>query len=107
MLTVSVSPIIEINYEVKAVSNARVSSHLVETISGMETVKGQGMELQSEWQWEKFYGREIKAGFQNTITSSGAGAANIFATIFKFNRYLGWGINCLRGENDFRTIDSI
>lgn len=78
LLTLSVSPIIRKQLRVVAVSNARVSSHLVETLSGMETVKGQGMELQSEWQWEKFYGRQIQAGFKNTITSTGAGAANNF-----------------------------
>ena len=56
----------------------RVQSHLVETLSGMETVKGQGMELPSEWRWEQLYGGQIEAGFRNTITSTAAGSANQF-----------------------------
>ena len=44
----------------------------------METIKGQGMELYSEWRWEKFYEGQIKEGFKNTITSTSAGAASNF-----------------------------
>ena len=44
----------------------------------METIKGQGMELYSEWRWDKFYERQIKEGFRNTITSTSAGAASNF-----------------------------
>ena len=44
----------------------------------METIKGQGMELYSEWRWEKFYERQIREGFKNTITSTSAGAASNF-----------------------------
>ena len=44
----------------------------------METVKGQGMELPSEWRWEQLYGGQIEAGFRNTITSTAAGSTNQF-----------------------------
>ena len=76
ILTLSLSPIIRKQLREKAVSNARVNSHLVETITGMETVKGQGMELQSEWQWERFYRTQVQAGFKNTITSTAAASAS-------------------------------
>ena len=44
----------------------------------METIKGQGMELPSEWRWEQLYGGQINAGFRNTVTSTTAGSANQF-----------------------------
>ena len=50
----------------------------METLSGMETVKGQGMELPSEWRWEQLYGGQIQAGFRNTVTSTAAGSASQF-----------------------------
>ncbi len=78
LLTLIVSPIIRNQIRKKAESSARVNSHLVETLTGMETLKGQGMELQSEWRWEKFYGSQIQAGFRNTITSTSAGAISTF-----------------------------
>ena len=77
-LTVGVAPIIRQQLREQAEANARVQSHLVETLSGMETVKGQGMELPSEWRWEQLYGGQIQAGFRNTVTSTAAGSASQF-----------------------------
>ena len=78
ILTMAVAPIIRRQLRQQAEANARVQSHLVETLSGMETVKGQGMELPSEWRWEQLYGSQIEAGFRNTITSTAAGSASQF-----------------------------
>ncbi len=78
LLSLFISPIIRSQLRKKANSSARVNSHIVETLTGMETLKGQGIELQSEWKWEKFYGRQIQEGFRNTITSTSAGAASTF-----------------------------
>ena len=75
-LTIGVSPIIRRQIRQRAEANAKVQSHLVETLSGMETVKGQGMELPSVWRWEQLYGGQIEAGFRNTITSTAAGSIN-------------------------------
>ena len=77
-LTMGVAPIIRRQLRQQAEANARVQSHLVETLSGMETVKGQGMELPSEWRWEQLYGGQIQAGFRNTVTSTAAGSASQF-----------------------------
>ncbi len=78
LLSYFISPIIKEQLRKKAEASAQVNSHLVETLSGIETIKGQGIELHSEWRWEKFYERQIKAGFRNTITSSSASAASNF-----------------------------
>ena len=77
-LTLVISPIIKNQLREQAEANARVNSHLVETISGIETVKAQGMEIVSEWKWGKLYGRQIKAGFRNTITSTTASSISNF-----------------------------
>ena len=77
-LTMGVAPVIRRQLRLQAEANARVQSHLVETLSGMETVKCQGMELPSEWRWEQLYGGQIQAGFRNTVTSTAAGSASQF-----------------------------
>ena len=77
-LSYFISPIIKEQLRKKANASAQVDSHLVETLSGMETIKGQGMELYSEWRWEKYYERQIEDGFRNTITSTSASAASNF-----------------------------
>tara|TARA_B100000073_G_scaffold64359_1_gene47570 strand:- start:4092 stop:7070 length:2979 start_codon:yes stop_codon:yes gene_type:complete len=78
ILTAVVSPIIRKQIRERAESSARVQSHLVETLTGIETVKGQGMELPSVWRWEQLYDNQIVAGFKNTITSTAAGSTNQF-----------------------------
>jgi ATP-binding cassette, subfamily B, bacterial HlyB/CyaB len=77
-LTAATAPIIRAQLRDQAEANARVQSHLVETLGGMETVKGQGMELHSRWRWQQLYGGQIQAGFRNTLTSTAAGSASKF-----------------------------
>jgi len=77
-LTAAAAPIIRRQLREQAEANARVQSHLVETLGGMETVKGQGMELHSRWRWQQLYGGQIAAGFRNTVTSTAAGSASHF-----------------------------
>lgn len=77
-LTAAAAPVIRRQLREQAESNAQVQSHLVETLGGMETVKGQGMELHSRWRWQQLYGGQIAAGFRNTITSTAAGSASHF-----------------------------
>ena len=78
LLTIGAAPIIRRQLREQAIANAQVQSHLVETLSGIETVKGQGMELPSEWRWQQLYSGQIFAGFRNTITSTAAGSASQF-----------------------------
>ena len=77
-LTVVAAPVIRRQLRDQAEANARVQSHLVETLSGMETVKGQGMELHSRWRWQQLYGSQIQAGFRNTLTSTASSSASHF-----------------------------
>ena len=77
-LTTISSPLIRSQLREQAEANARVQSHLVETLSGMETVKGQGMELHSRWRWQQLYGGQIQAGFRNTLISTAAGTSSKF-----------------------------
>lgn len=72
------APVIQHQLRDQAEANARVQSHLVETLGGMETVKGQGMEMHSRWRWQQLYSTQILAGFRNTVTSTAAGSASRF-----------------------------
>ena len=77
-LTTISAPLIRSQLREQAEANSKVQSHLVETLTGMETVKGQGMELHSRWRWQQLYGGQIQAGFLNTLTSTAAGSASKF-----------------------------
>ena len=69
-LTVGVALIIRRQLRRQAEASAKVQSHLVETLSGMETVKGQGMELPSEWRWESYTARLKQVSEHNHQHSS-------------------------------------
>ena len=77
-ITVLSAPLIRKQLRDQAEANARVQSHLVETLGGMETVKGQSMEIHSRWRWQQLYGHQIQSGFRNVVTSTAAGSASQF-----------------------------
>ena len=58
----------------QAVARAKVNSHLVEGISGIETIKSQGLEFINESKWENFYQRQIDASFRYSIFTSISGS---------------------------------
>ena len=75
-LTIFISPILRDQLRKKAEANAKVNSHLVESLSGMETIKGQNMELTSQWKWEQMYNIQVREGFRNVVTSTAASSAS-------------------------------
>ncbi|GCE64739.1 peptidase C39 [cyanobiont of Ornithocercus magnificus] len=54
---------------------ARTQSHLIETLSGIQTVKAQHFELNSRWRWQEFYSRQITEGFKGTVLGSSTSEA--------------------------------
>jgi HlyB family type I secretion system ABC transporter len=78
LITMAVSPIARKQLRTKAERNARSQSHLVEVISGIQTVKAQNVELRSRWKWQERYTQYVMAGFKTVITFTTANAATTF-----------------------------
>ncbi len=78
LITTAVSPIARRQLRVKAERNARSQSHLVEVISGIQTVKAQNVELRSRWKWQERYIQYVMAGFKTVITFTTANSATTF-----------------------------
>ncbi|NJL80952.1 MAG: peptidase domain-containing ABC transporter [Richelia sp. SM2_1_7] len=78
ILTFVVSPIVRRQLRVKAERNAEAQSHLVEILSGIQTVKAQNIELRSRWQWQERYARYVSAGFKTVLTSTSASSTSGF-----------------------------
>ena len=77
-LTFIMAPIIRRQLRIKAERNAETQSHLVEVMSGIQTVKAQNIELRSRWQWQERYARYVSAGFNTVITSTLSSSASSF-----------------------------
>ena len=50
--------------------NAKTQSHLVEVLTGIQTVKAQNVEMVSRWRWQGFYSQYIARTFEKTITGT-------------------------------------
>ena len=57
LLTFSVSPIIRRQLRTKAELNAKTHNHLVEVLTGIQTVKAQNFEVKARWKWKDRYTR--------------------------------------------------
>ena len=72
-LTLIGAPLIRRQIREVAIENAKTQSHLVEVITGIQTVKAQNVETVSRWKWQDFYNKYISKTFQKTITGTALG----------------------------------
>ena len=57
---------------------ARTQSHLIETLSGIQTVKAQHFELNSRWRWQERYSGQIAESFKSVVLGSSASEVGNF-----------------------------
>ncbi len=69
-LTILGAPLFRRQYRDAAQENARTQSHLVEVLTGIQTVKAQNVEMISRWKWQDLYTRYISRSFEKTITGT-------------------------------------
>ncbi len=73
LITLIGAPLIRRQIREIAQENAKTQSHLVEVLTGIQTVKAQNVENISRWKWQELYGSYISKTFQKTIVSTGLG----------------------------------
>jgi ATP-binding cassette subfamily B protein len=69
-LTVVGAPLFRRQYRDTAQENARTQSHLVEVLTGIQTVKAQNVEMISRWKWQSLYSQYIARAFEKTVTGT-------------------------------------
>ncbi|QEY32338.1 ATP-binding cassette domain-containing protein [Synechococcus sp. RSCCF101] len=69
-LTLLGAPLFRRQFRQAAEENARTQSHLVEVLTGIQTVKAQNVEMVSRWKWQERYARYISRTFEKTITGT-------------------------------------
>jgi len=94
-----VSPIIKGQLRIAAEANAAASSLMVESLTGIQTVKAQHAETTLRWRWQQRYARYISSNFRTTLIGTTSGAIGSF-----FNEVGGLAVLwvgaylCLKGE---------
>ena len=90
LITLSVSPVIRNQLRIKAELNAKTQNHLVEVLSGIQTVKAQHFELKARWRWKERYSSFVAEGFRNAVTSTAVNGLTQF-----LNQFSSLGVLCV------------
>lgn len=69
-ITLVGAPLFRRQFRQAAEQNAKTQSHLVEVLTGVQTVKAQNVEMVSRWKWQEYYSRYIGKTFEKTITAT-------------------------------------
>ena len=69
-LTVLGAPLFRRQFRQSAEENAKTQSHLVEVLTGVQTVKAQNVEMVSRWKWQELYAKYIARTFEKTVTGT-------------------------------------
>ena len=69
-ITLLVAPVIRSQLRTKAELNAKTQNHLVEILTGIQTVTAQKFELKARWKWKERYSKYISESFRNAVTST-------------------------------------
>jgi subfamily B ATP-binding cassette protein HlyB/CyaB len=69
-ITIIGTPLIRRQIREIAKDNAKTQSHLVEVLTGIQTVKAQNVERVSRWKWQELYSKYISRSFEKTITGT-------------------------------------
>ena len=69
-LTIMGAPLFRRQFREAAKENAKTQSHLVEVLTGIQTVKAQNVEMISRWKWQEYYNRYIARSFEKAITGT-------------------------------------
>ena len=70
LITITISPIIRRQLRTKAELNAYTQNHLVEILTGIQTVKAQNFEMNARWKWKERYTKYISESYKNAVTST-------------------------------------
>ncbi len=69
-LTLIGAPLFRRQYRQAAEANAKTQSHLVEVLTGIQTVKSQNVEMVSRFSWQELYASYINRSFEKTISGT-------------------------------------
>ena len=72
-ITLLGAPLFRKQFRQSAKENAKTQSHLMEVLTGIQTVKAQNVELVSRWKWQERYSAYISRTFEKTITGTALG----------------------------------
>ena len=78
LLVFGIAPIYKNLIRRRAVAQAKTQSHLIEILTGINTVKAQHFELTARWKWQDRYRHMVDEGFKSSVLGSTSGEVGSF-----------------------------
>ncbi|NDG71876.1 MAG: ATP-binding cassette domain-containing protein [Proteobacteria bacterium] len=69
------APILQAQIRRRSEEGAKSQSHLIETLTGVQTLKAGNIEQPSRWEWQKRYAGFVSAGFHAVLTATAMNSA--------------------------------
>jgi ATP-binding cassette subfamily B protein len=69
------APILQAQIRRRSEEGAKSQSHLIETLTGVQTLKAGNIEQPSRWEWQKRYAGFVSSGFHAVLTSTAMNSA--------------------------------
>ena len=79
-LVIFIAPVFKQMIRRKAIAQARTQSHLIEVLTGIQTVKAQNSQLTSRWKWQDRYKEFVNQGFRAVTVGTISGQIGGFLT---------------------------
>ena len=99
VITWFAAPLYRQQLRARAVAQAETQAHLIESLSGIQTIKAQHGELRARWKWQKRYQRFVEQGYKSVILGTTTGQIGSFLNTLSGLLILWFGLNMvLRGE---------
>jgi ATP-binding cassette subfamily B protein len=74
------APILRRQIRRRAEEHAKSQAHLIETLTGVQTLKAGNIEQPSRWEWQKRYAGFVSAGFHAVLTSTAMNSSTTLLT---------------------------
>ncbi len=75
-VTLACAPVLRRQIQKRSQDAARTQAHLIESLTGVQTVKAGNMEQHCRWEWQKRYAGFVSSGFHAVLTATAANSAN-------------------------------
>lgn len=75
-----ISPIFKNMIRKRAVAAAKTQSHLIEVLTGIQTIKAQNVQLSARWKWQDRYKEFVNQGFRTITVGVATGQIGSFLT---------------------------
>ena len=85
-----ISPVYNSMISKENVAQARTQSHLIEVLTGIQTVKAQNSQLTSRWKWQDRYKDFVNQGFRAVTVGTFTGQTGSFLTQLSSLLVLDW-----------------